>query len=172
MRNSVVLRSALICGVLAIAGYMYVMARASLTLDREGSAFAQNTIIAVGAHWDASRIVAARHAAFPRTDLSRRAARAVRSRKRQARPDDRIAGHRRQDLRSRSFRPACRLLRTTSCARRSPKAKPTSWSASSRPERPGPSTVSASAPRLRCESCSACKAATLPLPLWGGKDIS
>lgn len=52
MRNSVVFRSALICGVLAVAGYMYVMARASLTLDRESSAFAQNTVIAVGAHWD------------------------------------------------------------------------------------------------------------------------
>jgi hypothetical protein len=56
MRNSVVLRSALICGVLAIAGYMYVMARASLTLDREGSAFAQNTIIAVGAHWEPAEL--------------------------------------------------------------------------------------------------------------------
>jgi uncharacterized membrane protein YjjB (DUF3815 family) len=50
MRNSVVFRSALICGVLAVAGYMYVMARNSLALDRESSTFAQATVIAVGAH--------------------------------------------------------------------------------------------------------------------------
>jgi hypothetical protein len=56
MRNSVIFRSALICGVLAVAGYMYVMARASLALDREGSAFAQNTVIAVGAHWDPAEL--------------------------------------------------------------------------------------------------------------------
>jgi hypothetical protein len=56
MRNSVVLRSALICGVLAVAGYMYVLARTSLALDKEGSAFAQNTVIAIGTHWDAAEL--------------------------------------------------------------------------------------------------------------------
>ncbi len=56
MRNSVVFRSALICGVLAVAGYMFVMARTSVALDREGSAFAQNTVIAVGAHWDPAEL--------------------------------------------------------------------------------------------------------------------
>ena len=56
MRNSVIFRSALICGVLAVAGYMYVMARASLALDREGSAFAQNTVIGIGAHWDPAEL--------------------------------------------------------------------------------------------------------------------
>ena len=56
MRNSVVFRSALICGVLAVAGYMYVMARNSLALDRESSTFAQNTVIAVGAHWDPAEL--------------------------------------------------------------------------------------------------------------------
>ena len=48
MRNSVVIRSALICGVLAVAGYMYVMAR-NLARDKESSAFVQSTVIAVGA---------------------------------------------------------------------------------------------------------------------------
>ena len=56
MRNSVVFRSALICGVLAVAGYMYVMARNSLALDRESSTFAQATVIAVGAHWDPAEL--------------------------------------------------------------------------------------------------------------------
>ena len=56
MRNTVVFRSALICGVLALAGYMYVMARTSLALDKESSAFAQNTVTAVGAHWDAAEL--------------------------------------------------------------------------------------------------------------------
>jgi hypothetical protein len=56
MRNSVVFRSALICGVLAVAGYMYVMARTSLTMDKESSAFAMNTVVAVGAHWDPAEL--------------------------------------------------------------------------------------------------------------------
>jgi hypothetical protein len=56
MRNSVVFRSALICGVLAVAGYMYVMARNSLALDRESSTFAQATVIAVGTHWDPAEL--------------------------------------------------------------------------------------------------------------------
>ena len=56
MRNSVVFRSALICGVLAVAGYMYVMARNSLALDRASSTFAQATVIAVGAHWDPAEL--------------------------------------------------------------------------------------------------------------------
>ena len=56
MRNSVIIRSALICGVLAVAGYMYVMARSSLAMDRESSAFAMNTVVAVGAHWDPAEL--------------------------------------------------------------------------------------------------------------------
>jgi hypothetical protein len=56
MRNSVVFRSALICGVLAVAGYMYVMARTSLAMDKESSAFAMNTVVAVGAHWDPAEL--------------------------------------------------------------------------------------------------------------------
>jgi len=56
MRNSVVFRSALICGVLAVAGYMYVMARTSLTMDKESSAFAMNTVVAIGAHWDPAEL--------------------------------------------------------------------------------------------------------------------
>ena len=56
MRNSVVFRSALICGVLAVAGYMYVMARNSLAMDKESSAFAMNTVVAVGAHWDPAEL--------------------------------------------------------------------------------------------------------------------
>src|ERR1700681_4031253 len=56
MRTSVVFRSALICGVLAVAGYMYVMARTSLALDKEGSAFAQNAVIAIGAHWEPAEL--------------------------------------------------------------------------------------------------------------------
>ena len=56
MRNSVVFRSALVCGVLAVAGYMYVMARTSLTMDKESSAFAMNTVVAVGAHWDPAEL--------------------------------------------------------------------------------------------------------------------
>jgi hypothetical protein len=56
MRNSIVIRSALICGVLAVAGYMYVMARSSLAMDRESSAFAMNTVVAVGAHWDPAEL--------------------------------------------------------------------------------------------------------------------
>ncbi|MGD0151278.1 MAG: hypothetical protein ABSB77_22080 [Xanthobacteraceae bacterium] len=56
MRNSVVFRSALICGVLAVAGYMYVLARNSLAMDKESSAFAMNTVVAVGAHWDPAEL--------------------------------------------------------------------------------------------------------------------
>ena len=56
MRNSVVFRSALICGVLAVAGYMYVMARTSLAMDKESSAFAMNTVVAVGARWDPAEL--------------------------------------------------------------------------------------------------------------------
>jgi len=56
MRNSVVFRSALICGVLAVAGYMYVMARTSLAMDKESSALAMNTVVAVGAHWDPAEL--------------------------------------------------------------------------------------------------------------------
>ena len=56
MRNSVIIRSALICGVLAVAGYMYVMARSSLAMDRESSAFAMKTVVAVGAHWDPAEL--------------------------------------------------------------------------------------------------------------------
>jgi hypothetical protein len=56
MRNSVVFRSALICGVLAVAGYMYVMARNNLAMDKESSAFAMNTVVAVGAHWDPAEL--------------------------------------------------------------------------------------------------------------------
>jgi hypothetical protein len=56
MRNSVIFRSALICGVLAVAGYMYVMARTNLALDKASSAFAADTVVAVGAHWDAAEL--------------------------------------------------------------------------------------------------------------------
>jgi hypothetical protein len=56
MRNSVVFRSALICGVLAVAGYMYVMARTSLAMDKESSSFAMTTVVAVGAHWDPAEL--------------------------------------------------------------------------------------------------------------------
>jgi hypothetical protein len=56
MRNSVVFRSALVCGVLAVAGYMYVMARTNLAMDKESSAFAMNTVVAVGAHWDPAEL--------------------------------------------------------------------------------------------------------------------
>jgi hypothetical protein len=56
MRNSVVFRSALICGVLAVAGYMYVMARNSLALDRESSTFARDAVVAIGAHWDPAEL--------------------------------------------------------------------------------------------------------------------
>ena len=56
MRNSVVFRSALICGVLAVAGYMYVMARTNLAMDKESGAFAMNTVVAVGAHWDPAEL--------------------------------------------------------------------------------------------------------------------
>ena len=56
MRNSVVFRSALVCGVLAVAGYMYVMARTNLAMDKESSTFAMNTVVAVGAHWDPAEL--------------------------------------------------------------------------------------------------------------------
>jgi hypothetical protein len=56
MRKSVVFRSALICGVLAVAGYMYVMARTSLAMDKESTAFARDTVAAVGAHWDPAEL--------------------------------------------------------------------------------------------------------------------
>jgi hypothetical protein len=35
---------------------MYVLARTSLALDKEGSAFAQNTVIAIDTHWDAAEL--------------------------------------------------------------------------------------------------------------------
>ena len=56
MRNSVVFRSALVCGVLAVAGYMYVMARTNLAMDKESSTFAMTTVVAVGAHWDPAEL--------------------------------------------------------------------------------------------------------------------
>ena len=56
MRNSVVLRSALICGVLAVAGYMYVMARTNLALDKASSSFAADAVVAIGAHWDPAEL--------------------------------------------------------------------------------------------------------------------
>ena len=56
MRNSAVFRSALVCGVLAVAGYMYVMARTNLAMDKESSTFAMNTVVAVGAHWDPAEL--------------------------------------------------------------------------------------------------------------------
>ena len=51
-----VFRSALVCGVLAVAGYMYVMARTNLAMDKESSTFAMNTVVAVGAHWDPAEL--------------------------------------------------------------------------------------------------------------------
>ena len=56
MRNSVVFRSALICGVLAVAGYMYVMARTNLALDKASSSFAADAVVAIGAHWDPAEL--------------------------------------------------------------------------------------------------------------------
>ena len=56
MRKSVVFRSALICGVLAVAGYMYVMARTNLALDKASRAFAMDTVVAIGAHWDPAEL--------------------------------------------------------------------------------------------------------------------
>jgi hypothetical protein len=56
MRNSVVLRSALICSVLAVAGYMYVMARTNLALDKASSSFAADAVVAIGAHWDPAEL--------------------------------------------------------------------------------------------------------------------
>jgi hypothetical protein len=41
---------------LAVAGYMYVLARNSLAMDKESSAFAMNTVVAVGAHWDPAEL--------------------------------------------------------------------------------------------------------------------
>src|SRR3984957_17453463 len=56
MRNSVVLRSALICSVLAVAGYMYVMARTNLALDKARSSFAADACGAFGADWDPAEL--------------------------------------------------------------------------------------------------------------------
>jgi hypothetical protein len=56
MRNSVIFRSALVCGVLAVAGWMYVMARTNLALDKESSRFAEDAIVAVGARWDTAEL--------------------------------------------------------------------------------------------------------------------
>ena len=56
MRNSVIFRSALICGVLAVAGYMYVMARTNLALDKASSSFAADAVVAIGAHWDPAEL--------------------------------------------------------------------------------------------------------------------
>jgi hypothetical protein len=56
MRNSIIFRSALICSVLAVAGWMFVMARTNLALDKESSSFATAAVVAIGAHWDTAEL--------------------------------------------------------------------------------------------------------------------
>ena len=57
MAKATIVRLALMGAVLAGTGGLYAMTRAHLVLDKEGSAFVKDSVIAIGAHWDAAELL-------------------------------------------------------------------------------------------------------------------
>ena len=57
MHKTAVLRSALICSLLAGAGWMYAVAQHSQALGRESGAFVKDAVMAIGAHWDTAELL-------------------------------------------------------------------------------------------------------------------
>jgi hypothetical protein len=56
MHKSVVLRSALICSFLAVAGWLYLAAQHYMALGRESGAFVKDAVMTIGAHWDTAAL--------------------------------------------------------------------------------------------------------------------